>query len=602
MKKKDFFHKIKNNIFVFQLVFKHAPRRVIFDLVNSAYSTIFFFLEHTYVYKFVIDCIQYDRPFRNVVYYIVSLFFGWLILNRGTDLYNTYFKEKDELKIVRAIQFDLYERAAKVDLIQYDNKEFFDDYVWNLNDVKGRFLGTYEAIITIVSATIGIILYGGFIISSDIFGIILISIVFIVQYLLNNKSNRINYQKIMDLRSLGRVRDYVKRVFYMQDYASELRMGNINLKFFDLNRKTTDDSIKITKKASKSLIIIEFISTYIMDNVAFDVIYILHLAYKSLILKVMSYGTIIALIRSQWNFTGSLNSLIYEASKLYQNSLYIDKYKEFLLIKSEIKSGEYKFNHEKIESIELKNVCFSYEENKPVLKNINMKINKNEKIAIVGHNGAGKTTLSNIILRLYDINSGEILINGKKIEAIDLESYKSCMSAMFQDYYLYAASVTENISLDIIANEISLANAILLSGFAEKLRMFEKGRNTQLTKEFDNDGVNLSGGEAQKIALARAIYRNSDIIIMDEPSSALDPIAEAHFNETIMKIAKDRIVLFISHRLSTAKIADKIFYVENGEIEEAGSHNELMLQNGKYAKMFNIQAIKYDVAALRSGT
>ena len=192
------------------------------------------------------------------------------------------------------------------------------------------------------------------------------------------------------------------------------------------------------------------------------------------------------------------------------------------------------------------------------------------------------------------MNSGEIFINGKPIETIDVNSYRSCFSAVFQDSYLYAASVRENISLDITADETRLAEAIQLSGLEEKLITFDNGINTQLTKEYDNMGVNLSGGETQKIALARAIYSNSDIIIMDEPSSALDPLAEAHFNETIMEIAEGRIVFIISHRLSTAKIADKIFYIENGEIIESGSHNELMFLKGKYAKMFNIQSMKYN--------
>jgi ATP-binding cassette subfamily B protein len=524
---------------------------------------------------------------------MASLFIGWLILNLGTDIYNTYFREKDDLKISRALQFDVYERATKIDLINYDNKKFFDDYIWNVNDAKGRFLGTYVSIISIITATVGIVLYGGFIISADIFGIILISITIIAQYFLNKKTNKINYQKTMDLRPIGRVRDYVKRVFYMNDYASELRMGNINSKFFDLNRKSTDDSIKLTKRVAKSLMIIDFLNTFVMDHLAFDVIYILYLAYKSLVLKLMSYGTIISLIRSQWSFSRNINSFIGELTMMHQNSLYIDKYKEFLLFRPNIKSGDYRIDHEKIETIELKNVSFSYEENHPILKNINIKINKNEKIAIVGQNGAGKTTLANIILRLYEIDSGELLINGRQIETIDLESYKSRFSAVFQDFFLYAASIRENISLDIIADEVRLAEAMQRSRFNEKLLTFDKGLDTPLTKEFDNAGVNLSGGETQKIALARAIYRKSDIIMMDEPSSALDPIAEAHLNETIMEIAKDRIVFFISHRLSTAKIADRIFFIENGEIVESGSHSELMLLNGKYAKMFNIQALKY---------
>ena len=180
------------------------------------------------------------------------------------------------------------------------------------------------------------------------------------------------------------------------------------------------------------------------------------------------------------------------------------------------------------------------------------------------------------------------------VEDINIESYRGRFSAVFQDIYLYAGSIRENIALDISVNENRLDEAIKLSGFIDKLETLEDGCDTLLTKELDDGGINLSGGETQRLALARAIYRESDVIILDEPSSAIDLMAEYQLNETIKEIAKDRIVFFISHRLSTTKIADKIFYIENGEIIEAGSHNDLMKLNGKYAEMFNIQAMKYN--------
>ncbi len=584
---------IRNGLFVFKLVWTQAPRRVLFDLLMCIYGTVFSFLEHTYIYKYVIDCIQYNQPFTYVVYFMFFLFVGWVIQSRGTDFYNTYFREKDEQKINRSIQFDLYEHAAKIDFVNYENKEFYDDYVWNLKDIKNKIMGIYCALISIITAAIGVILYGGFIISADIFGIVLIAVTIVAQYILNGRANRLKYRKDMELRQSSRIKDYVKRIFYMPDYASELRMANINSKFYTLNKKALGESINVQKRVSGPLIIINFLSTFVMDNFAFDVVYILHLAYSASILKIISYGTIIALIRSQWNFSGSINALTDEISKMHQNSLYIDKYKEFCSFKSKIQSGRRKLGDYGIESIELRNVFFGYPQNENVLKNINLIIKKNEKIAIVGQNGAGKTTLTNIILRLYDFDSGEILVNGKRIEDLSLNDYKMHLAVVFQDYAIYAANVIENISLDIQSDESQMEKAIKLSGFDDRLKRFENGMYTQLTREFDNDGVNLSGGEKQKIALSRAIYKQSDVIIMDEPSSALDPIAEAHFNETISKIAKDKILIFISHRLSTVSLADKIYFLENGRIIEEGSHDELMLKNGKYANMYKIQAKKY---------
>ncbi|MCL2100038.1 MAG: ABC transporter ATP-binding protein/permease, partial [Oscillospiraceae bacterium] len=382
--------------------------------------------------------------------------------------------------------------------------------------------------------------------------------------------------------------------YYMQDYANELRMNNITGKFHEKNRQAKDEAVNITKKTGKPLTALNAANSLIHLFIL-ETAYILYLAYRALVLKVISYGTIISIIRSLWNFSNNMYGFTGALAQLNRHSLYIEKYKEFLAFKSEIKSGDYSLDNEKIEKIELKNISFAYEPGAPVLKNINMTINKGEKVAIVGYNGAGKTTLSNIILRLYEQNSGEILINGKPVEDIEPRSYKRKFSAVFQDFYLYAASLRENIALDINSDEEKTAMAAELSGFKEKLDSFENGLDTNLTKEFEEDGVNLSGGETQKLAIARAVYRESEIIIMDEPSSALDPIAEFNLNQTITQIAKERIVFFISHRLSTTKIADKIFYIENGEITESGTHDELMELNGKYAEMFNIQAEKYNV-------
>ena len=230
-----------------------------------------------------------------------------------------------------------------------------------------------------------------------------------------------------------------------------------------------------------------------------------------------------------------------------------------------------------------------------ILKNISINIRPYEKIAFVGYNGAGKTTLTKLLMRLYDVSKGEILLNNVNIKNYELESYRNSFGTVFQDYQIFAANIAENVIMDEVTNNEKdiISNALENSGFADKLNSYKNGIYTPLTREFEETGVNISGGEAQKIAIARVFAKPCQIIILDEPSSALDPISEYNLNQTMLEAAANKTVIFISHRLSSARMADRIYMLEKGEVIEQGSHEELMNFAGKYAEMFNLQAEKY---------
>jgi ATP-binding cassette subfamily B protein len=269
----------------------------------------------------------------------------------------------------------------------------------------------------------------------------------------------------------------------------------------------------------------------------------------------------------------------------------IEKYREFLKRDNKILDGNSVAKLSEPKTIEIKNLCFTYPNNdSPTLKNINLTIKPYEKIALVGYNGAGKTTLTNLLLRLYDATDGEILIDGENVKDVTVKSHRDRFASVFQDFQLFACTVGENISLDTKVDEQRALDALKHSGFDKKL---DNGINTQLLREFDDEGLMTSGGEAQKIAISRAFYKNCPYVILDEPSANLDPIAEYNLNQAMLDAAKHKTVIFISHRLSTTINADKIYVMENGSIVESGSHAELMAKNGAYAYMFNLQAEKY---------
>ena len=226
---------------------------------------------------------------------------------------------------------------------------------------------------------------------------------------------------------------------------------------------------------------------------------------------------------------------------------------------------------------------------------MNLKISRGEKIAIVGYNGAGKTTLTKLVMRLYDPDEGEIFYNGRNVKEYTLESIRQRMAAVFQDYRIFACSVGENVAggrYDA-QNAGKVLEALENSSFTGKLRSLPLGIETQLTREFENSGTQLSGGEQQKLAIARAFYKNADLIILDEPSSALDPDAEYELNQAVYEYAGNRTVIFISHRLSTTRHADRIYMFDSGKLVECGTHEELTAAGGRYAYMFRLQAEKY---------
>ena len=269
----------------------------------------------------------------------------------------------------------------------------------------------------------------------------------------------------------------------------------------------------------------------------------------------------------------------------------IDKYREFLARDVKILDGEKIAECGEPKTIELKNVSFTYPGNSsPTLNNINLTIRPKEKIALVGYNGAGKTTLTNLLLRLYDVSDGEILIDNEDIRDVTVDSHRNRFSAVFQDFQLFSATIGENVSMDEVFDDDGVSNALKYSGFSKEM---PNGNDTVLLREFDDNGVMMSGGEAQKIAISRAFYKNCPYVILDEPSANLDPVAEYNLNRAMMEAAKDKTVVFISHRLSTTINADRIYVMENGSIIEQGTHDELMKQGGTYAYMFNLQAEKY---------
>lgn len=288
-------------------------------------------------------------------------------------------------------------------------------------------------------------------------------------------------------------------------------------------------------------------------------------------------------------YIGSQVSFIHNICYNFQD------YRDFMWREEKIRANE---DGERASAgdIELRGVTFRYPgAEDDTLRDLNMKIKQGEKIAIVGFNGAGKTTLIKLLMRLYDPCSGGILLNGKDIREYNLESYRSSFGVVFQDYKQFALTVAENVLGRPMheGDDKIVEDCLRRAGIWDKISALPAGIYTRMTREFDDDGLILSGGESQKLAIASVYARNSSVVILDEPSSALDPIAEHEMYKQMYLACEGKTMIFISHRLSSAVDADRIFLIEDGRIKESGSHSELMSMNGSYAEMFKAQAESY---------
>lgn len=294
-------------------------------------------------------------------------------------------------------------------------------------------------------------------------------------------------------------------------------------------------------------------------------------------------------------FSVWIKGIALDFQDIKKTSLVCSDYRAFLELETIEKDNKsyIKLDTDKACTIEFKNVSFSYNKELPVIKNISFKVSSGEKLAIVGENGAGKTTCMKLLSGLYKPDEGEILINGTRTADMPVSQYFSLFSAVFQDAFSLPASINENVSLSCNTDDDKVTAALKKAGLYDKISGLENGADTMLDKELNKDGIDLSGGEMQKLFLARALYKDAPIIILDEPTAALDPIAENDLYIKFNDLTKNKTAFYISHRLSSTRFCDRILYLKDGRITESGTHEELMAFKGEYFKMYEMQSYYY---------
>lgn len=595
MKNKRKWKIFSNNAYAVKTVWKISKRRVIHMALYSIVGYIEWIFMSIFFLRYVINQIETGAPFEKIICFIGICFLVFSLSAMYTSYMQSVIVPFTDNKIYRTLYKKIYAKARNVELGCFENADFYNKYTMALDGAAQKMNKSVQCFFQVIFGVIAaaVAFFSMFLI--DPFSVLFVISPIIGNFVFGGLMNKIWGGRYKDNVYHNRKAEYVNRVMHLAEFAKEIRYSNIH----ELMMKRYDESIKgnqaVADKYAKKAIIYSWAQNVTTFALVFEGIMI-YAAYRTIVSKTMGLAELAimftAMSTSSWILIGMFNNIM-EAMK---NGEFLEYFRTFMEYKEKIPEDQDGILlEEKVHSIEFKNVCFEYKENNPIIKNLSFKIEGDKVCAFVGHNGAGKSTIIKLLFRLYDPTSGEILVNGVNIKEYNLKEYRKLFSAAFQDYKVMAMSVKDNVLMGgSFDNPDNVAEyALKCAGVWEKVQSLSAGMDTIMTKEFDKDGAVLSGGEQQKIVVARAFAQKASVKVFDEPSSALDPIAEYELYKGIMNESKGHITLFISHRLSSVKDADMVFMLENGKVIEQGSHQELMRTKGKYCEMFIKQAQNY---------
>jgi len=583
-----------NNLYAVRIVWSISKRRVFHIAAASVAGYVEWIFMSIFFLRHVIGAIENEMPFQSFLIYIGICFGVFLLLAMYESYLNSVVYPFTDNKIYRVLYRRLYAKARNVELRCFEDAEFYNRYTMALDGAAEKMTASVNYFFDVIFgvAAAGAAFWSMF--SIDPYSVLFVVSPIIGNFIFGRLMSKIWGGRYVDNVKNNRVAEYVNRVMHLAEYAKEIRFSSIH----SLMMARYDDAVKgnmrVADKYAKKAIVYTWAQNVTTFALVFEGIMI-YAAYRTIVSKTMGLAELAimftAMSTSSWILIGLFNDL----AQAMKNGQFLEYFRGFMEYKEKIPEDSDGIIPEKIRSIEFRDVSFEYKENEPVIKNLSFKISGDKVCALVGHNGAGKSTIIKLLFRLYDPTQGEILVNGINIKEYNLKAYRRQFAAAFQDYRVMALSVKDNVLMGEKYDdpEETARHALKCAGVWDKVENLPNGIDTIMTREFDSEGAVLSGGERQKIVVARAFARNASVKVFDEPSSALDPIAEYELYKGIMRESKGHITLFISHRLSSVKDADTVFMLENGTVIEEGTHKQLMDMKGKYCEMFTKQARNY---------
>lgn len=587
---------VANNLFAMNLLGKICPSMVGHKCISCFLGYFEWLFYSAFFMRYVIDSLSNGDSFRKIMVFVVIV----ASVEGLMTLYDRVLVGRifpvNQAVINRGLYRKLFRKSRNVELSCFEDSDFYDRYTLAMERADERLITTVEAAFKVVFGAIASICAFKFMYDVDKISVLFVILPVIGNFVFNRRISHLDYARNKDMAPHNRRIAYINRVMYLPEYAKEMRLTGV----FALMRKQYREAITgvadVTKKYTKKAAVLHWLYVMFTFTFIFEGL-LIYGAYRTLVSRSMTLAQLSVItsmmVSTTWILIGFTESL----TALFKNGLFVEYLRTFLEYKERIpEDADGADPGTEIQSIEFKNVSFSYKD-KEVIKNLSMEFRGGKTYALVGHNGAGKTTLIKLLLRFYDPTEGQILLNGRDIREYNLRKYRALFATAFQDHRMFSMTVAENVimgeNVPAEEREEKVNEALRLAGAYDKVMSLPKGINTILTREFDDEGAMLSGGEFQKIVVARAFVRECPFKVFDEPSSALDPIAEAQLFDNIYESCRKNTLVFISHRLSSVQNADWVYLLSDGTVKEEGTHRKLMEKKGLYADMYTKQAKNY---------
>lgn len=585
----------RNYKFMLKTICQVSASRIWLTIFFTVINDLFSILYNVLFFAYFMDGVEKGKSIAAIGKVLIV----FLLINVVFEILNSYYTQayipQNDVKLSLFLKNMIYRKIMAVDIECFDDPEYYDNVTFALNDLFDRVKSILNNIARFVSHTCCVMVLIGYFAQID-FVIVMISLISVLTGLFFEPLiNKYRYGYAKESLKYQRKYDYVKRVSIQAECAQELRTTNVK----NVLNKMLDDAFgrlkALLKRYYGKITMLDSIQVLFGFGIVSCVVTLISI-HRIVVDKSVTIAMFLPLMGAIAQFTWRASSVISCFTSILDDNIYLNKFNGFYRYEPKVVSHREETVDVSFGGIKIDHLYFKYNENDPyVLKDICMEIRPRQKIALVGYNGAGKSTLINLILRLYDPNEGSITYNDRNICDYNVKNYRSKFGIVFQDINVYAATVGQNIAMDRkVYSDEEMQKVMSALRLKEKIDGYADGFGTQLTHELSDSGEMLSVGQCQCLALARIfIDPEKQLYILDEPTSALDPAAEEGIFETINSYLADKTVIYISHRFSASKIADRIYFMEKGQIAEQGTHDELILQGGKYAGMFNLQAKYY---------
>ena len=528
---------------------------------------------------------------------LVVMRFGVSLLRAVLNQTNLYIAQIFNDRLMLYTNYVLLEKSTQLDLAHFESPEFYDTLDRAQNSGSNYPVRVVQTLTNLFGQGVTLISLLGLLLQFNLAIVPLLFFTALPSFWTSVVYSGRRFWMTRRERESGRLSNYIQRVLTSPEFAKEVRLFNLGQhllgQWSNIRKNFNNKSEAIASEYARMRGL-----SGVLVNSGFYIAYVWTLIKT--IAGEISVGDFTMYTGAFSSAQQLLPSILENLAKIYESNLYVSQYFEFLDLKPEVvnSSRPQNFPQPIKRGLSFKNVTFTYPgASKPTLRNLNLQIDPGESIALVGVNGAGKTTFLKLLTRLYDVDSGVIAIDGIPLSEINLSQLHTNIGVLNQDFARYQLSAKDNIGFGNLKekeNQLRIEQAALDSGANRVVETLSEGYQTRLGKMF-KDGVDLSGGQWQKIGMARAFMTDAPILILDEPTAALDAIAEYELFEKFRALTAGKMTFFVSHRFSTVQLADRIVVLQDSQIVEVGSHQELMKSDGLYAQMFRLQASSYNL-------